>query len=62
MPVSVDGEGIFGFRIVVHSGSGLGGRPPADGDLPDIWIGVDLTKPTGRITGADSGGRGRRTG
>ena len=52
LPVSLDGEGIFGFRVVVQSGSGLGGRPPADGDMPDIWIGVDLTKPSGRITGA----------
>jgi hypothetical protein len=53
MPVSLDGEGIFGFRIVALSGSGLGGRPPAQGDAPDLWIGVDLTKPTGRITSAD---------
>lgn len=53
MPVGVDGEGIYGFRVVVQSGSGLGGRPPAEGDLPDIWIGVDLTKPVGRITSAD---------
>ena len=53
MPVSVDAEGIYGFRIVVQSGSGLGGRPPAAGDAPDIWIGVDLTKPSGRITSAE---------
>lgn len=50
MPVSLDGEGVFGFRVVVQSGSGLGGRPPAEGDAPDLWIAVDLTKPTGRIT------------
>ena len=53
LPVSIDAEGIYGFRIVVQSGSGLGGRPPADGDAPDIWIGVDLTKPSGRITSAE---------
>ncbi|HEV3137539.1 MAG TPA: hypothetical protein VGZ26_06535 [Pirellulales bacterium] len=52
-PVSVGGEGVFGFRIVVQSGSGFGGRPPAEGDTPEIWIGVDLTPPVGRITGAD---------
>ncbi len=51
--VSVDGEGVYGFRMVVQSGSGIGGRPPAEGDLPEIWIGVDLTKPVGRITGAE---------
>jgi hypothetical protein len=53
MPIGVDAEGIYGFRVVVQSGSGLGGRPPTEGDLPDIWIGVDLTNPVGRITSAD---------
>ncbi len=50
MPVAVDGEGIYGFRILVQSGTGFGGRPPMEGDLPDIWIGVDMTKPTCQIT------------
>lgn len=49
MPVAVGSEGIYGFRILVQSGSGFGGRPPAEGDLPDIWIGVDTTKPTCKI-------------
>jgi hypothetical protein len=53
MPVSVGGEGIYGFRILVQSGSGYGGRPPAEGDLPDIWIGVDVTRPTCKITGTE---------
>ena len=53
MPVKVDHEGIYGFRILVQSGNGLGGRRPAEGDLPDIWIGVDLSKPTCRITSAE---------
>lgn len=53
MSVTVGGEGIYGFRILVQSGSGFGGRPPAEGDLPDIWIGVDLTRPTCRITGTE---------
>ena len=48
LTVSVEDEGIYGFRMVVTNGAGLGGRPPAPGDLPDIWIGVDLTKPTAR--------------
>ena len=38
---------------MVHSGSGLGGQPPVEGDAADVWIGVDLTKPTGRITAAE---------
>ncbi len=53
MAVNVDGEGIYGFRILVQSGSGYGGRPPSEGDLPDIWVGVDLTKPTCRITSTE---------
>jgi len=53
MPVEVDGEGIYGFRILVQSGTGFGGRPPVDGDLPDVWIGVDLTQPTCQITGSE---------
>ncbi len=52
MPVNVDADGVYGFRVVVQSGSGFGGRQPAEGDTPDIWIGVDLTKPTGRIISA----------
>lgn len=53
MPVSVEGEGIYGFRILVQSGTGFGGRPPVEGDLPDVWIGVDLTKPNCQITGSE---------
>lgn len=49
MLVSVDGEGVFGFRIVAQSNSGLGGLPPRSGDLPEVWIGVDLTKPSARF-------------
>lgn len=52
-PVTVDAEGVYGFRVIVQSGSGLGGRPPAAGDAPDIWIAVDLTRPACRITAAD---------
>jgi hypothetical protein len=55
LAVKVDGEGIYGFQIVVQSGSGFGGRPPMAGDLPDLWIGVDLTRPAAKITGAEVG-------
>jgi hypothetical protein len=53
--VNVEEEGISGFRVVVSSGAGLGGKPPRSGDLPDLWIGVDLTKPTARIISAEQG-------
>ncbi|MDZ4819971.1 MAG: hypothetical protein SGJ20_13455 [Planctomycetota bacterium] len=58
---SVDGEGVYGFRISVLSGSGLGGAAPKNGDLPEVWIGVDLTNPQVRLTAADTG-RGDRAG
>ena len=53
LPVRVEYEGIYGFRIVVQSGSGLGGQPPTAGDTADVWIGVDLAKPVARITAAE---------
>ena len=53
--VSVDEEGIYGFRIVATSGAGLSQDPPKSGDLPSIWVGVDVTKPTARITSAELG-------
>ncbi len=53
LPVRVQREGIYGFRIIVKSGSGLGGEPPRVGDPADVWIAVDLANPAGRITAAE---------
>ena len=53
--VKVDEEGIYGFRLVVRSGAGLGGEPPKPGEQPDAWIGVDLSKPNVRITSIRQG-------
>lgn len=53
--VKVDEEGIYGFRLVVRSGAGLGGEPPKPGEQPDVWIGVDLSKPNVRITSVRQG-------
>jgi hypothetical protein len=55
MTVRVEEEGIYGFEIVVTSGAGLGDPPPKSGDKPSIWIGVDLTRPTAKITSAEFG-------
>jgi hypothetical protein len=52
---TVESEGVYGYRITVQSGSGLGGRPPQPGDLPEVWIGVDLTPPTARLVSAEAG-------
>jgi hypothetical protein len=55
LAVRVDGEGIYGFRIQVQGGNGLGGQPPRENDLPEIWIAVDLTRPSGRIAAVEAG-------
>jgi hypothetical protein len=49
--VTVEEQGIYGFRVVAIPSAGSGGQPPQRGDLPEVWIGVDMTKPTARITG-----------
>ena len=53
MIVHVPGEGVFGFRVAVQSGVGLGGEPPQSGTTPDVWIGVDMTKPDVRLLNAE---------
>jgi hypothetical protein len=55
MRVEVKEEGVYGFRVVVTNGAGLGGKPPVSGDSPDLTIGVDLTKPTAKIVSAKQG-------
>ncbi|HEY2827999.1 MAG TPA: hypothetical protein VGJ04_10395, partial [Pirellulales bacterium] len=52
---TVDGEGLYGFRVVVQSGNGIGGIPPHSGDSPDLWVTVDLTKPVVRLVDATAG-------
>lgn len=50
--VAVEQEGLYGFRLVVQAASGLGSVPPRAGDTPDIWVGVDRTKPTVKMVDA----------
>ncbi len=50
MSVTVEGEGMFGFCIVVQTANGKVELPPTSGQRPDTWVGVDLTRPTCRIT------------
>lgn len=53
--VNVMQEGTYGFRVVIESANGLGGRRPNPGEPPDVWIGVDMTRPTARITSTYQG-------
>ena len=52
MLVTVPEEGLYGFRLSVRTGSGPSYPPPPDA-LPEMWVGVDLTKPICRIVGAE---------
>lgn len=53
--VEVDGEGAYGFRIVVLSRGGLASRPPQPGDEADQWVVVDSTPPQLVLRGAAYG-------
>ena len=50
-PVDVElpGEGVYGLRMVVSNGNGIGGRPPRPGDRPQFFIEVDATSPQVQI-------------
>lgn len=52
MTVTVEGEGMYGFRILVQSGTGMIEFPPQRGDRPDTWVAVDVTRPVCRLIGA----------
>jgi hypothetical protein len=44
--VEVDQEGMYGFTLRARSGLGLAKDPPACGDQPQVWVVVDLTRPS----------------
>jgi len=53
--VDVPGEGVYGFTLVARSGVGIGEQPPRAGDMPQVWVEVDLTKPVVRLLSVDVG-------
>ncbi len=59
--VSVLDDGNYGFRLLVQGKEGFAARPPRMGDPADIWVRVDATPPTVRITSAKYG-RGNHAG
>jgi hypothetical protein len=59
--VEVNNEVVYGFRIVVVGKNGLATATPQSGDAADIWVGIDLTPPTAKLTGAMYG-QGEATG
>lgn len=50
--VDVTHEGIYGFRMVIETTTGLRSAQPQPGDLPEVWVGIDVTKPQATIKGA----------
>jgi hypothetical protein len=38
-------EGTYGFTLVARNSTGHGKEPPKPGDLPQVWVEVDLTAP-----------------
>ena len=52
LDVQVEREAIYGFRVVIVGRNGLATPAPHTGDLADIWVGVDTTRPAARITSA----------
>ena len=55
LTIKVDREGLYGFRLAARGTPGRGTEPPRPGDPPEMLVGVDLTKPTGRILSAQQG-------
>ncbi len=55
MLVNAEGEGLYGFRVVASTTSGLRSQEPAPGEPPDVWVEVDLTPPEARLTSAEQG-------
>lgn len=60
-PVEVKAEGLFGFRVVIHSQDGLTGDGPSSGDDADMWVRVDTQSPLAQITSVPYG-RGKEAG
>jgi hypothetical protein len=57
--IEVDKEGTYGFTLLARSGVGLAHQPPVPGDLPQVWVTVDLTRPVVRLLGVTPGARGK---
>ena len=55
LDVSVSGEGLYGFRILVAGVGGLAADPPQPGDAPEMYVEVDQTNPMVRLTAAHQG-------
>ncbi len=53
--VTVDDEGLYGFRILVQNAGGAAAEPPRPGDSPELWVSVDLKRPVVELTAIERG-------
>jgi hypothetical protein len=53
--VTVDEEGVYGFRIVVEGAGNVAAIPPSAGDAPELWVAVDLHRPVIELTAIERG-------
>ena len=53
--VTVDDEGLYGFRILVQNAGGAAVEPPRSGDEPELWVSVDLKRPIIELTAIERG-------
>ncbi len=60
MIVTAPDEGIYGFRVVASADPQMPVQAPSAGESPDVWVCVDLTRPTVRLISAERG-RGSRS-
>ena len=51
--VEVKEEGLYGFTLLARNGSGVGKEAPAAGEQPQVWVMVDVTKPTVQISSVE---------
>jgi hypothetical protein len=59
--ISVETEGLFGFRMVLVGANGMTANRPRNGDNADAWIFVDTKVPSARLVSAVYG-RGAESG
>jgi hypothetical protein len=53
--VTVDEEGVYGFRIVIQVAGGTPAEPPRAGEAPELWVSVDLKRPVVELTAIERG-------
>ncbi len=52
--VTVDEEGLYGFRIVAQSADAVA-APPTSGEPPELFVAVDLQRPIAELTAIEQG-------